>query len=152
MAGNIPGQLVGTSPNANYYLYVSEDVSSESPVEEQNWAAAAERADSIGIDVISTSLGYNQFDNPICNNTYADLNGRTTLIAKAAGFAAKKGMIVVVAAGNEGANSWHYITTPADADSILAVGAVDASGIVASFSSYGPSSDGRVQQEIDSVG
>lgn len=152
MAGNIPGQLVGTSPKANYYLYVSEDVSSESPVEEQNWAAAAERADSIGIDVISTSLGYNSFDNPIFNNTYADLNGHTTLIAKAAGFAAKKGMIVVVAAGNEGTNSWHFITTPADADSILAVGAVNASGNVASFSSYGPSSDGRVKPEIASVG
>ncbi len=152
MAANLPGQLVGTSPKANYYLYVSEDVSSESPVEEQNWAAAAERADSIGIDVISTSLGYNQFDNAIFNHTYADLNGHTTLIAKAARFAAKKGMIVVAAAGNEGANSWHYITTPADADSILAVGAVDASGNVASFSSYGPSSDGRVKPEIASVG
>ncbi len=152
MAGNLPGQFVGTAPKAGYYLYVSEDVTSESPVEEQNWAAAAERADSLGVDVISTSLGYNQFDNPVFNNTYADMNGHTTLIAKAAGFAAKKGMIVVVAAGNEGANSWHYITTPADADSILAVGAVNTSGMSASFSSYGPSSDGRVKPEVASVG
>lgn len=152
LAANLPGQLVGTSPKANYYLYVSEDVTSESPVEEQNWVAAAEKSDSNGVDVISTSLGYNQFDNPIFNNTYADLNGHTTIIAKAAGLAAKKGMIVVVAAGNEGTNSWHYITTPADADSIVAVGAVNVAGTVANFSSYGPSSDGRIKPEIASVG
>lgn len=152
MAGNIPGQLVGSSPKANYYLYRSEDVYSESPVEEQYWAAAAERADSIGVDVISTSLGYNQFDNPAFNYTYADMNGNTTISARAADFAAKKGMIVVIAAGNAGNIAWHYITTPADADSVIAVGAVNASGIVASFSSYGPSSDGRVKPAVASVG
>ena len=152
MAGNIPGQLVGSSPKANYYLYRSEDVYSESPVEEQYWAAAAERADSIGVDVISTSLGYNQFDNPAFNYTYADMNGNTTISARAADLAAKKGMIVVIAAGNSGNNAWHYITTPADADSVIAVGAVNASGIVASFSSYGPSSDGRVKPAVASVG
>ena len=152
MAGNIPGQLVGSSPKANYYLYRSEDVYSESPVEEQYWAAAAERADSIGVDVISTSLGYNQFDNPVFNYTYADMNGNTTISARAADFAAKKGMIVVIAAGNAGTSTWHYITTPADADSVIAVGAVNASGIVASFSSYGPSSDGRAKPAVASVG
>ena len=152
MAGNLPGQLVGSSPKANYYLYRTEDVSTESPVEEQYWAAAAERADSIGVDVISTSLGYNQFDNPVFNHTYADMNGHTTIIAKAAGLAAKKGMIVVVAAGNAGTSAWHYITTPADADSIVAVGAVNTSGVIAGFSSYGPSSDGRVKPEVASVG
>ena len=152
MAANIPGQLVGCSPKANYYLYRTEDVYSESPVEEQNWAAAAERADSIGIDVISTSLGYNQFDNPVFNHTYADMNGNTTIAARAADFAAKKGMIVVVAAGNEGNNSWHFITTPADADSVVAVGAVNSSGVIGSFSSYGPSSDGQVKPAVASVG
>ena len=152
MAGNIPGQLVGSSPKANYYLYRTEDVYTESPVEEQYWAAAAERADSIGVDVISTSLGYNQFDNPVFNNTYADMNGNTTLIARAADLAAKKGMIVVVAAGNEGTSTWHFIITPADADSVVAVGAVNTSGIVGSFSSYGPSSDGRVKPAVASVG
>ena len=90
IAGNIPGQLVGSCPKANFYLYRTEDVSSESPVEEQYWAAAAERADSIGVDVISTSLGYNQFDNPVFNHTYADMDGNTTIIARAADFAAKK--------------------------------------------------------------
>ena len=124
----------------------------ESPVEEQNWAAAAERADSIGIDVISTSLGYNQFDNPAFNHTYADLDGNTTIVARAADFAAKKGMIVVVAAGNEGNSAWHYITTPADGDSVVAVGAVNSSGVIGSFSSYGPSGDGQVKPAVASVG
>lgn len=152
IAANLPGQLVGTSPSANFLLYRSEDVSSESPVEEQYWIAAAERADSAGADVISTSLGYNTFDNPVFNYTYADMNGRTSMIAKAATIAARKGMIVLAAAGNEGADTWHFITTPADADSILAVGAVNTSGIPASFSSYGPSSDGRVKPDVASVG
>ncbi|MEP7230107.1 MAG: S8 family peptidase [Ginsengibacter sp.] len=152
IAGNIPGQLVGSSPKAKYYLYRTEDVSSESPVEEQYWAAAAERADSIGVDVITTSLGYNTFDNPAFNHTYADMDGNTTIIAKAADLAAKKGMIVMVAAGNEGTKPWHFIITPADADSVLTVGAVNSSGVPANFSSYGPSSDGRVKPAVASVG
>jgi len=152
MAANLPGQLVGTCPNANFLLYRSEDVSSESPVEEQYWIAAAERADSAGADVISTSLGYNTFDNPVFDYTYTDMNGRTSMIAQAATMAARKGMIVLAAAGNEGNDTWHFITTPADADSILAVGAVNASGTPAGFSSYGPSSDGRVKPDVASVG
>lgn len=152
IAGNIPGQLVGTAPNADFLLYRSEDVASESPVEEQYWAAAAERADSVGADVITTSLGYNTFDNPVFDYTYAGMNGHTTLIAKEATMAARKGMIVLAAAGNEGNNSWHFITTPADADSIISVGAVNNLGEPASFSSYGPSSDGRVAPVAASVG
>ena len=152
IASNLPGQLVGSCPKAKYYLYRTEDVSSEYPVEEQNWAAAAERADSIGVDVFSTSLGYTQFDNPVFDHTYADMNGKTTIIAKANTLAARKGIISVVAAGNDGNNLWHYIGTPADADSIVTVGAVNSSGVVASFSSYGPSSDGRVKPTVASVG
>lgn len=152
MAGNIPGQLVGTAPKAKFLLYMSEDVYSESPVEEQNWAAAAERSDSAGADIITTSLGYSTFDNPLFNHTYADMNGHTTIIARAATIATRKGMILLVAAGNEGNSSWHYITTPADTDSILTVGAVDVNGNVGSFSSYGPSSDGRIKPTIASVG
>lgn len=152
IAGNIPGALVGSAPKADFLLYRSEDTNSEMPVEEQYWAAAAERADSAGADIISTSLGYNTFDNPVFDHTYADLNGHTTIAAKAASFAAKKGMIVLAAAGNEGNNTWHFITTPGDADSILTVGAVDVSGQVASFSSYGPSADGRVKPTVASVG
>ncbi len=152
IAGNIPGQLVGSCPKAKFLLYESEDVSSESPVEEENWIAAAERADSAGVDVTTTSLGYNTFDNPVFNHTYADMNGHTTMIAKAATMAAQKGMILLIAAGNEGNSAWHFITTPADADSVITVGAVDASGNVASFSSYGPSSDGRIKPTVASVG
>jgi len=152
IAGNIPGQLVGTCPDAKFLLYRSEDDSSESPVEEQYWIAAAERADSAGADIISTSLGYNLFDNPVFDYDYSEMNGKTTMIAKAATLAARKGMIVLAAAGNEGENSWHYIITPADADSIITVGAVNVAGTVASFSSYGPSSDGRVKPTEASVG
>jgi serine protease AprX len=152
IAGNIPGELAGSCPDANFLLYRSEDVASESPVEEQYWIAATERADSAGADIISTSLGYNLFDNPVFDYSYADMNGHTTIIAKAATLAARKGMIVLAAAGNEGSNSWHYIITPADADSIVSVGAVDRSGAFANFSSYGPSSDGRVKPTAASVG
>jgi subtilisin family serine protease len=152
MAGNVPGSLVGSSPDAQFLLYRSEDVNSESPVEEQYWIAAAERADSAGADIISTSLGYNTFDNPAFDYTYADMNGHTSMIAKAATMAARKGLIILAAAGNEGDDPWHYLTTPADADSIITVGAVDASGIVASFSSYGPSVDGRIKPDAVSMG
>lgn len=152
IAGNIPGQLVGSCPNANFLLYRSEDAATESPVEEQYWAAAAERADSAGADVITTSLGYNTFDNPVFDYTYADMNGHTSLIAKAATMAARKGMIVLAAAGNEGDGSWHFIVTPGDADSIITVGAVNVSGQIAPFSSFGPSSDGRIKPTAASVG
>jgi serine protease AprX len=152
IGGNISGQLVGTCPNANFLLYRSEDVDSESPVEEQYWAAAAERADSAGADVITTSLGYNTFDNPVFNYSYSDMNGHTTLIAREATMAARKGMIVLAAAGNEGNDTWHFIITPADADSIISVGAVNSLGEPAAFSSYGPSSDGRVEPVAASVG
>ncbi len=152
IASNIPGTLVGSCPNASFYLYKSEDVNSEYPVEEQNWVAAAERADSAGVDVLSTSLGYTTFDNSVFDHTYQQMNGKTTIIARANELAARKGMISVVAAGNEGNGSWHYISTPADADSILSVGAVNINGSPAGFSSYGFSSDGRVKPDVASVG
>ncbi len=152
IAANMPGQLVGSCPKAKFYLYRTEDASTEYPIEEQNWAAAAERADSIGVDVFTTSLGYTTFDNPVFNHTYADMNGKITIIARANTMAAKKGIISVVAAGNDGTNAWHFIGTPADADSIVTVGAVNASGVVAGFSSYGPASDGRIKPTVASVG
>jgi hypothetical protein len=132
--------------------YRTEDAATEYPIEEQNWAAAAERADSLGVDVCSVSLGYTTFDNAVFNHTYADMNGNTTIIAKAADFAAKKGLLIVVAAGNDGSNSWHYIGTPADADSVMAIGAVSTNGVVAGFSSYGPSSDGQIKPSVSAVG
>ena len=152
IAANIPGTFVGTAPAAAYYLYRTEDVSSEYPIEEQNWAAAAERADSLGVDVFSVSLGYNTFDNSSFDHTYADMNGNTTLIARAANFAARKGILVVAAAGNEGNNGWHYITTLGDADSALTIGAVNIDREVGSFSSYGPDSDGQIKPDIAAVG
>lgn len=154
IVANIPGQFVGMAPNANFELYQTEDNTSEYPIEEHNWACAAERADSCGADVITTSLGYLTFDPPLTNlnHTYADMNGHTTMAAIAGNIAAKKGILVFAAAGNEGTTSWHYIITPADGDSVIAVGAVNTSGVVASFSSYGPSSSGQVKPDVASVG
>ncbi len=152
IAANIPGTFVGTAPQANFYLFKTEDITSEYPIEELNWVCGAERIDSAGGDIISSSLGYNQFDNAAFNHTYADLNGNTTIAAMGAELAAKKGILVLVAAGNSGTDSWHYIDTPADADSVLAVGAVNASGQPGSFSSYGPSADGRIKPDIASLG
>ena len=152
IAANMPGVFMGGAPKASFYLYRTEDVNSEYPIEEQNWIAGMERADSLGVDITSTSLGYFTFDNAIFNYTYANMDGNTTLSAKGADLAAKKGMLVVMAAGNEGSSSWHYIITPSDADSVVAVGAVSASGVVGGFSSYGPSSDGQIKPSVAAVG
>lgn len=152
IAANMPGVFMGTAPKTSFYLYRTEDVNSEYPIEEQNWVAGMERADSLGVEITSTSLGYFNFDNPALNYTYADLDGNTTLSARGADMAAKKGMLCVIAAGNEGTSAWHYIITPSDADSVMAVGAVNTSGVVGSFSSYGPSSDGQVKPSIAAVG
>ncbi len=152
IAANMPGTFIGTAPKASFYLFRTEDILSEYPVEEQNFTAAAERADSLGVDVLSVSLGYNTFDNSLFNYTYADMNGQKTLIAKAVNMAAQKGIAVVVAAGNEGNNAWHYLVTPADADSALTVGAVNVNRQIASFSSYGPNSDGQIKPDVAAVG
>lgn len=152
IAANMPGQFVGTAPKAGFLLYRTEDVSGEFPVEEYNLAAGFERADSAGADICNISLGYYHFDNPSYNYSYAQMDGNTTTSAKAADLAARKGMLIVTSAGNEGNNFWHYITTPADADSAITVGAVDTLGNIASFSSYGPSADGDVKPDVASVG
>jgi subtilisin family serine protease len=152
LAANRPGALVGTAPKSSYYLFRTEDVASEYPVEEHHWVVAAERADSLGADIISSSLGYTTFDISSFNHTYSDLNGRTTMITNGADMAMKKGMIVCNSAGNAGASSWKYIGAPADGDSVFAIGAVNAAGVPANFSSYGPSSDGRIKPNVTSVG
>jgi serine protease AprX len=151
IAANIPGSFVGSAPQTSFYLFRTEDASSEYPVEEQNWAAAAEKADSLGTDLISVSLGYTVFDSSRFNHTYNDLNGHTTLIARAANMAARKGILVVAAAGNSGGFPWHYIVTPADADSALTVGGVDTLGVSAWFSSYGPNSSGQIKPDVAAV-
>lgn len=152
IVANIPGQFVGKAPKASFWLFRTEDDASEYPIEEHNWVCGAERADSAGADVISSSLGYYDFDDPAFNYSYSDMNGNTTISAIGADLAAKKGMLVFNSAGNEGNNAWRYIITPADADSVVAVGAVNSSGAVGSFSSYGPSSDGQVKPDVASVG
>lgn len=148
MAGYQADQLVGPAYKASYLLLRTEDASSETPVEEVNWLLGAEYADSSGVDVINSSLGYTTFDDPTQNHSYNDLNGQTTLISRAARWAAEVGMLVVVSAGNEGADPWRYIGAPADVATILAIGAVDRDGIRAPFSSYGPTADGRIKPDL----
>lgn len=152
MAANMPGTYVGTAPQASYYLFRTEDVGSEYPIEEQYWVAAAEMADSLGVDMISSSLGYSTFDDPSLDHNYESLNGKTTLITRAATIASQKGILVMTSAGNEGASDWKYIAAPADAEGVLSVGAVNINKQIADFSSYGPTYDGRIKPEIASVG
>lgn len=142
----------GAATQADYYLMRSEEAESESPKEMDNLVAALEAADSLGTNVFSVSLGYFLFDNDEWSLNYSHLDGRTTRCARAATIAARKGMLVCVAAGNEGDDDWHWIDTPADADSILTVGAVDVNGQIGAFSSYGPSYDGRVKPDVCAVG
>jgi serine protease AprX len=152
MGGNLPGKLIGTAPKASYWLLRTEDANSETLQEEINWTVAAEFADSVGADIINSSLGYTTFDGGIGNHTYADMDGNTTIITKAADWAASTGIFVCNSAGNSGNNSWFRIVAPADADSVLTVGAVDPNGAVAYFSSRGPSYDGRVKPNIATQG
>ncbi|NML64264.1 S8 family serine peptidase [Hymenobacter sp. RP-2-7] len=152
IAGELPGTYVGTAPRATFHLCITEDVNSEYPIEEANWLAAAEYADSVGVDVISSSLGYTTFDQPALSHTYAELNGRTAISSLAALGAARVGMVVCNSAGNDGGNAWHYIGVPADADSIITVGAVDSLRQHAGFSSYGPTADGRIKPTLAAMG
>lgn len=154
IAANAPGTMVGSAPGASFWLFKTEDVNSEYPVEEQNWIAAAEFADSAGADMISTSLGYAYFDDPSLDHSYQQRNGHTTMITRAANFAVAKGMIVTASAGNSGeaTDESKYIDSPADADSVLTVGATNAAGIIAAFSSWGPNSAGYTKPNVVSVG
>jgi serine protease AprX len=152
IAGYEPGKLIGTAFNASFALAQTEESGHELIVEEANWLRGAEWADSLGTDILSSSLGYSTFDNPLHNHTYQDLNGKTTLVSKAASWAASKGILCTISAGNEGANTWKFITAPADADSILAVGSVNALGSLSTFSSTGPSFDGRIKPEVVAMG
>lgn len=152
MATNEPHVMVGTAPEAAYWLLRSEDNDTEQPVEEDNWAAAIEFADSVGVDVVNTSLGYYAFDDSTFNYRYRDLDGRTSLMALSAAHAADKGMLVVCSAGNSGAGTWKKITPPADAENVITVGAIDRKGMNATFSSLGYTADGRVKPDVMAVG
>lgn len=152
MGGYVSNQLVGTAPDAHYYLFITEDVNSESPIEESNWVEAAEMADSLGVDVISTSLGYFDYDNPAYSYTYADMNGTTSFISRAADIAFTRGMICVTSAGNSGASANPHIAVPADSFFNIAVGAVNSAKVKAGFSSIGPSFDNRVKPDLMAMG
>ena len=144
--------VIGTAPKASFVLCVTEDVKSEYWIEEYNWLFAAEFADSLGVDVINGSLGYSTFSDKNMDYTYEDMNGQNTLVAKAANIASQKGMIVVVSAGNEGNGSWKYITSPGDAKDILTVGSVTSGYNKSSFSSVGPTADGRIKPDVCAMG
>jgi len=152
MAGEWDGNLVGTAPHAHYLLCSTENSDQETRIEEIAWIEAAEFADSLGVDVLNTSLGYSDFDGVDFDYSYRHMDGRSTYISRAASLCASRGMILCTSAGNSGNDPWHYITAPADALDVLAVGAVDSTNILAGFSSRGPSYDARIKPDVTAMG
>ncbi len=152
MVANEPEVLVGTAPDASYWLIRCEDQQSEQPVEEDYWAMAAELADSAGVDVINSSLGYNEYDKPMKSLRLRDLDGQTTLISRTASMLAGKGIILISSAGNTGMGPWKKICAPADAQDILTVGALNREGLLAPFSAVGPTQDGRMKPDVMAMG
>ncbi|TXD64697.1 S8 family serine peptidase [Polaribacter glomeratus] len=148
IAGYLENQFMGTAPDAKFYLFISEIAETETILEETLWVEAAEKADSLGVNVINTSLGYTTFDNPNYSYTYADMDGKTTFISRGAEIGASRGMILVNAVGNEGNDSWKYISAPADAVAVFSIGAVNSSENIASFSSFGPTADTRIKPDV----
>ena len=152
IAANQPGKMIGTAPDVSVFLFRTEDEDSEYIIEEFNWVEAAEKADSIGADIIHSSLGYREFDDESTSYKYEEVNGDVCISSVAADIAASKVIYVNVIAGNEGNDPWKYITAPADADNCMAIGAVDSKGRIAYFSSRGPSSDGRIKPDVCAKG
>jgi serine protease AprX len=152
LGGYLPDSLIGPAFNSKFLLAKTEDIRSETRVEEDNWAAGIEWMEGYGVDVASSSLGYNEFNNSIGNYTYKDMDGKTAICTKAADLAVSKGVVVVNSAGNEGSNSWKYITAPADGINVIAVGAVTNTGGKASYSSIGPTYDGRTKPDVSALG
>lgn len=152
MAAIVDGALIGTAPQADYVLVRTENADVEFIGEEDNWISGAEYCDSLGVDILNSSLGYTSFDDSLQNHTYGDLDGATARISIAAGIAARKGMIPVISAGNQGNSEWLHISAPADAIDVLSVGATGAQGQYAFFSSQGPSADGRVKPDVSAMG
>jgi subtilisin family serine protease len=152
MLSKAEGEIIGTAPEATYYLFRTEDVRREMPIEEAFWVVGAEKADSLGVDIIQSSLGYSDFDNAAYNYTWNNLDGKTALISQAAEIASQKGIVVVTSAGNSGNDAWQKISFPADAPSVLAVGAVDKDRKIGNFSSLGNSADGRTKPDIMAMG
>jgi subtilisin family serine protease len=152
MAALDEGTIVGTAPAAGYVLIRTEVDGSEFLWEEDNWAVGAEICDSIGCDILNTSLGYTTFDDSTMDHSYADMDGQTTLITRAAAIACAKGMLPVNSVGNSGNSDWNYIGAPADAAGVLSIGAVQRDRSVAEFSSHGPTADGRIKPDVSALG
>ncbi len=152
IAVNMPYVMMGSAPEADFYLFRSEDETSEFPVEEDYWVRAVEYADSLGLDLINTSLGYADFDDKNLSYTTNDLDGKTSFMSHASDKAFEKGLFLITSAGNEGNKNWGKITAPADAFDVLTVGAVDCNGMIARFSSKGYTADNRVKPDVVSVG
>lgn len=152
MLSNKSGEMTGAAPEADYYLFRTEVAGEEFPVEEDYWTAALEYADSLGVEIVTSSLGYTTFDKPTMNHTHAQLDGRTVPMSRAANLAASRGILLFNSAGNDGANKWEKINFPADADYILTVGSVDKDSVRSSFSSVGFTADGRVKPDLMAMG
>jgi serine protease AprX len=153
IGGNYPGRIIGTAPKAGFWLLRSEEANTEYIIEEYNWVCAAEYADSVGADIISSSLGYSTFDDPSMNHTCADMNGHTTPASRGANIASLKGMAVVCSGGNEGENmNWRCLSSPAEADNVLGIGSVDSNGIHASTCSVGIVDGDRVKPNVTAMG
>ena len=152
LATNVPNVYVGAAPDASYWLLRCEDQQSEQPVEEDYWAAAAEFADSVGVDVINSSLGFHDYDNPSDSYVYQQQDGATALISRTASMLASKGIVLVNSCGNDGMSAWKKINFPADARNILSVGAVTSTRRNAAFCSVGPTADGRIKPEVMAQG
>ncbi|QDO94100.1 S8 family serine peptidase [Formosa sediminum] len=149
MAGYIENTFVGTAPDASYYLFITEDTNAENPLEESLWVEAAERADSLGVDIINSSLGYKSFDNPNYDYSNEDLDGKTAFITQGANIAAEKGILVVTSAGNSGTSG---VGAPADSEAVFSIGAVDASGEYAYFSSQGSAIQPSIKPDVTAQG
>jgi serine protease AprX len=154
IGANEPGKIIGTAPKAKFWLLRTEDAGSEYPVEEENWVAAAEFADSAGADIITSSLGYSDFDDHSFDHSYIQRDGKTAMISIGATLAVKKGMLVTNSAGNSGtaATDAKFVICPADADSVLTIGSTNVSGIISNFSSWGPNGAGKLKPNVVSVG
>ena len=152
IGGFIQDQFVGTAPQASYYFFVTEYTPTETPLEEAHWVEALERSDSLGVDVVNTSLSYKGYDNNNYTHSYEDLDGETTFAARGGNIAFDKGMILVCSSGNSGDSGSPFPGTPADSKGVLTIGAVDSNGNYSSFSSYGPTTDGRIKPDVMAQG
>lgn len=152
LAGFVKNSFLGTAPMASYWLFRTEDGATETVVEEYNWISAAEFADSAGVDVINSSLGYTTFDKGIGSYSYKDMNGKTAIISRGADKAVEKGILVVNSAGNSGSDKWKFVGAPADAEKVFSIGAITKTKEKARFSSFGPTADGRIKPNVCALG